>query len=182
MDQLFAPWRIEWVERDTPDEGDGCVFCQFAADDADRTNRVVARNGTGFVLLNNYPYNPGHVMVIPEIHTGDIRSLEPEMMLPIGSLIQATIDALEAAIEPDGYNVGMNLGRHAGGSIRDHLHVHVVPRWGGDTNYMPVIADTTVIVQAVEETYDRLYGTFAELPGATVHDETTAVDLSGQFD
>lgn len=179
MDQLFAPWRIEWVERDTPDEGDGCVFCQFAADDADRTNRVVARNGAAFVLLNNYPYNPGHVMVIPVGHTGDIRALEPEPMLALGSLTQATVDALEAAIEPDGYNVGMNLGRHAGGSIRDHLHVHVVPRWGGDTNYMPVIADTTVIVQAVEETYDRLHGAFADLPGANVPDETAAVDLSG---
>lgn len=171
MDQLFAPWRIEWVERETHDPDIDCVFCAFAEDDADRENRVVARSDHAFVLLNNYPYNPGHVMVIPYHHTGDYGDLGGEELLDHARLKQHTFDALSRAVSPDGFNAGLNLGRGAGGSIDDHLHTHVVPRWEGDTNFMPVIGDAKVIVQAVEETYDRLHEAFADLDGTTVPDE-----------
>jgi ATP adenylyltransferase len=180
MDQVFAPWRIDWVEREGNDDVEGCVFCAFADHDRerDRERRVVARSERAFVLLNNYPYNPGHVMVIPETHTGDYRELDDEVLLDHARLKQRTFDALEDGMGPDAYNAGLNLGgKAAGGSIDDHLHTHVVPRWEGDTNFMPVVADTTVIVEAVDATYDRLHEAFADLPGATRRGEDRAIEF-----
>ncbi|MFC7223442.1 HIT family protein [Halalkalicoccus sp. GCM10025322] len=178
MDQVFAPWRIEWVERGT-EPSDGCVFCSFVADDADRENRLVARSEHAFVLLNNYPYSPGHVMVIPRHHTGEYGDLKDEELLDHARLKQRTFDALEEAFSPDGFNAGLNLGDGAGGSIDDHLHTHVVPRWEGDTNFMPVIGDTKVIVQALEESYDRLHETFAEQEGTEDHGLERAIVVGG---
>ncbi|SDQ26910.1 HIT family protein [Natronobacterium texcoconense] len=176
MEQVFAPWRIEWIRRDekNPDIDD-CVFCELPELDDERENRLVARNDHAFVLLNNYPYNPGHVMVIPYAHTGEYGELTDEQLLGHAQLKQRTFDALEDSIEPDGFNAGLNLGDGAGGSIDDHLHTHIVPRWQGDTNFMPVLSDTTVIVEALEETYDHLHEAFAEQEGATVPDENSAV-------
>ncbi len=179
MDQVFAPWRIEWVEREekNPDVTE-CVLCELPDLGDDRANRVVARSERAYVLLNNYPYNPGHAMVIPDVHTGDLRELDDETLLDHARLRGHTVDALEAALDPDGFNVGMNLGGGAaGGSIDDHVHTHVVPRWNGDTNFMPVVSDTKVIVEALEDTYDRLHDAFAALDGARAHDEATAVEL-----
>ncbi|ADD06496.1 histidine triad family protein (homolog to bis(5'-nucleosyl)-tetraphosphatase) [Natrialba magadii ATCC 43099] len=178
MEQVFAPWRIEWVKRDkeNPDI-DGCVFCEFPAQDDDRENRIVARSEHAFVLLNNYPYNPGHVMVIPRRHTGDYTALTDEELLDHARLKQRTFDALESALQPDGFNAGLNLGDGAGGSISDHLHTHVVPRWQGDTNFMPVISDTAVIIEALAETYAHLHDAFAAQDGATVTDESRAVSF-----
>ncbi|APW96574.1 HIT family hydrolase [Halobiforma lacisalsi AJ5] len=174
MEQVFAPWRIEWIRRDdkNPDIDD-CVFCELPERerDEDRENLLVARSEHAFVMLNNYPYNPGHVMVIPRAHTGEYGDLGDEQLLDHARLKQRTFDALEAAIEPDGFNAGLNLGDGAGGSIDDHLHTHVVPRWEGDTNFMPVLSDTTVIVEALEETYDHLHEAFAAQEGATVPDD-----------
>jgi ATP adenylyltransferase len=182
MDQVFAPWRIEWVEREGGnDDIDGCVFCAFADQDReqDRERRVVARSERAFVLLNNYPYNPGHVMVIPHAHTGEYRALDDEVLLDHARLKQRTFDAIEDALDPDAFNAGLNLGGGAaGGSIDDHLHTHVVPRWAGDTNFMPVVADTQVIVEAVDDTYDRLRAAFAAQDGAEVAGEDRAVDLT----
>jgi ATP adenylyltransferase len=166
MDQVFAPWRIEWVERDGEDD-DGCPFCRLPEESADRENRVVARGDHAFVLLNNYPYNPGHAMVIPYDHGGDYRALPDDVLLDHARLKQRTFDALEAALGPDAFNAGLNLGGPAGGSVDDHLHTHVVPRWNGDTNFMPVVADTKVIVEAVDDTYERIHGAFADQEGAT---------------
>jgi ATP adenylyltransferase len=159
MDQVFAPWRIEWVERDT-NEIDGCVFCTLPERDDDRENWIVARSEHAYVLLNNYPYNPGHVMVIPYDHTGDYTDLRDDVLLDHARLKQRTFDAIDAALGPEGANAGLNLGSAAGGSIGDHLHTHVVPRWDGDTNFMPVIGDTKVIVEAIEDTYIRLRDAF----------------------
>jgi ATP adenylyltransferase len=181
MDQVFAPWRIEWVEREGNDDIDGCVFCAFAEADSseDRDNRVVARSSHAFALLNNYPYNPGHVMVIPHTHTGDYRDLDDEVLLDHARLKQRTFDALEDGMGPDAYNAGLNLGgKAAGGSIDDHLHTHVVPRWEGDTNFMPVVSDTTVIVEAVDATYERLHEAFAQQDGAEATGEDHAVELT----
>ncbi|MFC7201471.1 HIT family protein [Halospeciosus flavus] len=179
MDQVFAPWRIEWVEREekNPDV-DECVFCELPEHGDDRAARVVARNDRAYVLLNNAPYNPGHVMVIPDEHGGDYTALDDETLLAHARLKQQTLDALEAASNPDAFNTGMNLGGGAsGGSIEDHVHTHVVPRWSGDTNFMPVVSDTKVIVEGLDDSYDRLHEAFAALDGATVPAEDAAVEL-----
>ncbi len=180
MDQVFAPWRIEWVTREESDTADDrCVFCMFPQQDADRENRIVAESDHAFVLLNNYPYNPGHLMVIPRPHGGQFQALSDEVLLDHARLKSRTLDALATTMDPDGFNVGLNLGGGAaGGSIDDHVHTHVVPRWDGDTNFMPVISDTKVIVEALADTYDRLHEAFASQPDATGDDPETAVRLS----
>ena len=179
MDQVFAPWRIDWVERSDDSEFRECVFCELPEDDRpDRELRLLARAEDAFVLLNNYPYNPGHAMVIPEDHTGEYRDLDADALLAKERLVQRTIDAMETALAPDGYNVGYNLGGGAaGGSIDDHLHAHVVPRWEGDTNFMPTISETKVIVEAVRDTYDRLHEAFAAQDGVESAGPDTAVTV-----
>jgi ATP adenylyltransferase len=179
MDQVFAPWRIDWVEReDKNEEIDDCVFCELPDLGPDSEQGVVARSEHAYVVLNNYPYNPGHVMVIPFIHTGDYRDLDERTVLAHSKLTQRTIEALDRAMDPEGYNAGLNLGSAAaGGSVGDHLHTHVVPRWTGDTNFMPVIGDTKVIVEALADTYDRLHEAFATQPGASLEGDDRAVCL-----
>jgi ATP adenylyltransferase len=178
MEQLVAPWRIEWVTRED-DDVDGCPFCVLPARDDDRTNRIVARSDHAFVLLNNYPYNPGHAMVIPYRHDGDYRALDAEELLDHARLKQRTVEAMAAGLDPDGFNMGLNLGGGAaGGSIDDHLHTHVVPRWSGDTNFMPVVADTKVVVEAIGDTYDHLHEAFATQADATADGPDRAVTLS----
>jgi ATP adenylyltransferase len=177
MDQIFAPWRIEWVERDDGDDGDdGCPFCDLPERNDDTDARIVARSERTFVLFNNYPYNPGHVMVIPYRHTGAYGDLSDAELLDHSRLKARTFDALEAALGPDAFNAGLNLGGPAGGSIADHLHTHVVPRWNGDTNFMPVVSETSVIVEAIADTYERVHDAFAAQAGASVG-ETGAVRL-----
>ena len=180
MDQLFAPWRIEWVERDDhEDDVDGCPFCVLPERDDDRESRIVARSDHAFVLLNNYPYNPGHAMVIPDRHAGRWSDLSETELLDHARLKATTIEAMEAAFGPDGVNAGENIGgAAAGGSIEDHLHTHLVPRWAGDTSFMPVVSDATVVVEALAETFDRLHEAVGDRPGATVHGEDDAVELS----
>jgi ATP adenylyltransferase len=176
MDQVFAPWRIDWVERSGNEEFDDCVFCELPDRDADREYYLLARGERAYVLLNNYPYNPGHAMVVPHEHTGEYTALGPEALQSKERLVQRTLQAMDDALGPDGYNVGYNLGGDAaGGSIQDHLHAHVVPRWNGDTNFMPTIAETKVIVEAVLDTYDRLHEAFAAQDGATAPGEDAAV-------
>ncbi len=176
MEQVFAPWRIEWVERDGG-EIDGCVFCELPAREDDRESRIVARSDHAYVLLNNYPYNPGHAMVVPHVHTGDYVDLDDGELLDHARLKQRTFEALDAALGPDGFNAGLNLGEGAGGSVGEHLHTHVVPRWRGDTNFMPVISDTKVIVEALEDTYDRLHDAFAAQDGTAVEGDDRAVRI-----
>ncbi|WP_299236561.1 HIT family protein [Natronomonas sp.] len=161
MDRLFAPWRMEWVERDGSDDIEGCPFCVLPerADAAEAY--VVAESERAFVLLNNYPYNPGHAMVIPREHTGAYTDLDDETLFDHARLKRRTMAAIAEAFDPDGINAGLNLGSASGGSIDDHLHTHVVPRWAGDTNFMPVCSDAKVIVQAVAESYEQLRAAFA---------------------
>lgn len=166
MERLFAPWRIEWIKReDRAGPPGSCVFCDLPGEEADRENLVVARSEHAYVLLNNYPYNPGHAMVIPYTHAAEFASLPDEELVGHARLRVRTFEALRAAFEPDGFNAGVNMGAGSGGSITGHVHEHVVPRWEGDTNYMPVVGETKVIVEAVTASYDLLHEAFAGLPG-----------------
>jgi ATP adenylyltransferase len=143
------------------DEGDGDIFCELPAKGDDEATHIVARSERAFAILNSYPYNPGHLMVAPFRHASELGSLDERERLDIDDLLARSVAALRAEMSPEGYNVGMNLGRVAGAGIPDHLHWHVVPRWNGDTNFMPVIAQTRVLPQLLEEAYRRLAPRFA---------------------
>jgi ATP adenylyltransferase len=144
----------------------GCIFCEFpAAPEADdRANLVVHRSAHAFTCLNRYPYNSGHVMVIPRVHAADPASLAPEAWADLQEELRRAMAVVREVYRPDGVNVGMNLGRVAGAGIADHLHWHVVPRWAGDNNFMPVLADTRVVVEALDEAWQRLSAGFRAAP------------------
>ena len=141
----------------------GCIFCVKPAEQRDAENFILHRSERAYVLLNLYPYNSGHLMVVPYVHTGDLAALAPEIGAEVMSLTQRSIAALTAEYHPQGFNVGINLGEVAGGSISAHLHVHVVPRWGGDTNFMPVTAETKVLPETLDQTWRRLRGRFESI-------------------
>jgi len=151
--QLWAPWRLEYVA--SADEDDGCVFCRAVEGD-DEASLVVRRGERAFVLLNRFPYASGHLMVAPKRHVGDFGGLAPEEAAEIHTLAARGIDALKETYRPDGFNLGWNLGRVAGAGVVDHVHLHVVPRWSGDTNFMPVLADLKVIPEHLAESRRRL--------------------------
>jgi ATP adenylyltransferase len=151
--QLWAPWRLEYIQ--AADEQDGCVFCLAQAGD-DEESLVVHRGQRAFVLLNKFPYASGHLMVAPFRHVGDFGGLEPEEALEIHRLASQGIGALADTFAPEGYNAGWNLGRIAGAGVVDHIHLHLVPRWAGDTNFMPVLADVKVLPEHLVETRGKL--------------------------
>jgi ATP adenylyltransferase len=137
-----------------------CIFCAKPATDDDEASLIVHRGESCFVILNLFPYTNGHLMVAPYEHIGRIQDLPAEMVAEMMSLAQRAMSRLEAVYEPHGYNVGFNQGRVAGAGVEHHIHMHVVPRWGGDTNFMPVIADTKVMPQTLNESYEALKGAF----------------------
>ena len=151
--QLWAPWRLEYIQH--ADEIDGCVFCR-AAEGPDEELLIVHRGEAAFVLLNRFPYASGHVLVAPYRHVGDFGRLDDAESLEAHRLAAASMQALAAVFSPEGYNVGWNLGRVAGAGIVDHVHLHVVPRWSGDTNFMPVLADVKVLPEHLSETRAKL--------------------------
>ena len=153
MKDLFAPWRIEYIRME---KQDGCIFCDLPREKEDEKNLILHRGKHAFVIMNNYPYNPGHVMVAPYRHVGSWEELSNEEILEMHNLVTLMIRAIKNRMNPEGFNIGVNLGRVAGAGIEDHVHIHIVPRWNGDTNFMPVIADTKVIPQAINETYREL--------------------------
>lgn len=150
---LWAPWRLEYVRR--ADEQEGCVFCSAAATD-DETALVLHRGERAFALLNRFPYSSGHLMIAPYRHLADFGDLADEEALEIHRLTGSGIAALAETFSPQGYNIGWNLGRIAGAGIADHVHLHVVPRWAGDTNFMPVLADVKVLPEHLTETRRKL--------------------------
>jgi ATP adenylyltransferase len=154
MDKLWAPWRLEYVA----DAGGGssCVFCAEAAGEVGEQSLLVARGEGAFVLLNKFPYSSGHVMVATNRHVAELGDLEPAEAAEIHRLTTRSIEALRSLYRPDAFNVGWNLGEVAGGSISGHLHQHVVPRWTGDTNFMPVLADVKVLPEHLLRTRDRM--------------------------
>ena len=146
MRQLWAPWRLEYIQ--SADEQEGCVFCRAAAADYE-DGLVVKRGELAFVLLNRFPYASGHVMIAPYRHVGAFGEMTAEEALEVHRLAAAALTALKEAMSPDGFNLGWNLGRVAGAGVVDHVHLHAVPRWSGDTNFMPVLADVKVLPEAL---------------------------------
>jgi ATP adenylyltransferase len=153
LKRLWAPWRLEYIKG--ADEQEGCVFCR-AAQAGDEDGLVVRRGRRAFVLVNKYPYAAGHLMVAPFRHQGDFGELDADEAVEIHRLAASGLAALAEAMRPQGFNLGWNLGRIAGAGVADHVHLHVVPRWAGDTNFMPVLADVKVIPEALADTRAKL--------------------------
>jgi ATP adenylyltransferase len=159
VERLWTPWRRAFVEG-TDNRAGECFLCTIAAAQDDRKNLVPFRAERVFVLLNLYPYNSGHLMVAPYAHTGDLANLDVATANELMQVTQRAVDVLQRAYRPDAFNLGMNLGKVAGAGVPDHLHVHVVPRWTGDTNFMPVVGETKVLPESLEQTYERLEPVF----------------------
>ena len=155
MESLHAPWRIEYILARKPELKEG-LFTRIAQSSDDEANFVVVRDRTCFALLNRYPYNGGHLMVVPYKEVADLNGLTDEEMADLWKLVRRCLNALTAVMKPDGFNVGINLGKVAGAGILEHLHIHIVPRWNGDTNFMPVIAGTSVVPDALKEIAAKL--------------------------
>ena len=153
MERLWAPWRLEYIA--SADDQPGCVFCA-AVEGEDEEKLVVHRGTRTIALLNKFPYSSGHLMVAPQRHVGEFGELEDDEVVEIHRLASAGIGALAQIYRPQGYNLGWNLGRVAGAGVLDHVHLHVVPRWAGDTNFMPVLADVKVMPEHLAETRRRL--------------------------
>lgn len=150
MESLHAPWRIEYILAPKPELAES-LFARIAQSSDDEANLVIARDRTCYALLNAYPYTGGHLMIVPYRQVQELDALTEEEMLDLMRLTRRCLGALKRVMRPDGFNVGMNLGKVAGAGILEHLHVHVVPRWQGDTNFMPVLAGTTIVPQALRE-------------------------------
>jgi len=157
VERLWAPWRLEYIK--SADEEQGCVFCTAVEGD-DEERLVVHRAERAIVILNKFPYTSGHFMVAPNRHVGDFGELDDEEVLAVHRLASAGIGALADLYSPQGYNVGWNLGRVAGAGVVDHVHLHVVPRWAGDTNFMPVLADVKVLPEHLADTRRKLAETW----------------------
>ena len=154
MERLWAPWRMELVSKGetTP----GCIFCELPLRRDDRENLVLGRTARTFAMLNKYPYNNGHLMVIPRMHLSDVHALAEADYQELSEMLRVALRLVGRAYAPQGANLGMNLGRAAGAGIADHLHWHVVPRWSGDTNFMPVLTDSKVMLEHLHASWDRL--------------------------
>lgn len=161
MDQLWAPWRMPFIEQATPEPG--CIFCSKAQSDDDEGNFIVYRGAHCFVILNLYPYNSGHLMVVPYVHVGSLEQVPGEVGGAVFATAQLAVRALDEVMHPEGFNLGVNQGKVAGAGIADHIHLHIVPRWNGDTNFMPVLADTKVVPELLGATADKLRPAFQRL-------------------
>jgi ATP adenylyltransferase len=161
VDRLWAPWRMEYIEQ--VDSGGECILCAKPREHDDDKTHIVHRGDLAYTILNAYPYSSGHLMIAPYRHSGDLLALSEEELCAITAETRLGTRLLAAAMAPQGFNIGLNLGRAAGAGIADHLHVHVVPRWSGDTNFMPVIGDTRVLPQALDDTYGALRAALARI-------------------
>ena len=162
MERLWAPWRMEYI-KSTQDDEQECIFCQKPMETDDKENLIVYRSDLSFVIMNKYPYNNGHLMVVPYKHEADLTKFTDDVLLDMQHLLQLSLKALSDTMNPHGINIGVNLGRSAGAGIVDHLHYHMVPRWNGDTNYMPVMTGTKVISEALEDSWQKLHTSFKKL-------------------
>jgi len=152
MDRIWAPWRMQYIEHKKPE---GCIFCDVP-DKSDEERFILHRGEHALLMLNGFPYNNGHLMAAPYRHVADPVALSPEETASLMAETDLALRVLRRAMHPDGFNLGMNLGRVAGAGIEDHLHLHIVPRWSGDTNFMPVIAEVRVLPEALVTTFGKL--------------------------
>lgn len=157
MDRLWAPWRLSYVAAPKPaTNAEPCFICRGLAEDHDRANLIARRNSHSVVVLNRFPYNNGHLLIAPNAHKGQMHELSADEILEMQQTIAQLIGVIDGMMKPDGYNVGLNLGKAAGAGLPGHLHWHLVPRWNGDTNFMSVLDDTRVIVQSLDEFFTLL--------------------------
>jgi ATP adenylyltransferase len=156
---LWAPWRMAYIGGP---RSEGCLLCELPRENTDRDSLILHRGPRTYVVMNRYPYNNGHLMIVPYRHCGDLGQLSPEDSLELMHETQRATRILHRVFSAEGFNVGMNLGKVAGAGIAEHLHIHVVPRWVGDTNFMPVLADTKVMPDYLEATYEKLVPAFRE--------------------
>ncbi|HXG53379.1 MAG TPA: HIT domain-containing protein [candidate division Zixibacteria bacterium] len=161
MKQLWAPWRMVYIDRGADESG--CIFCDNFRQSDWREALVLAQTPHTGVMLNKYPYNNGHLLVAPKRHEKDLSSLSNEEYVDLNETLRRSVDIIRRALKPGGINIGMNLGKCAGAGVEDHLHWHIVPRWEGDTNFMPVLSDTRVMPQHLADSYDRLRSFFENL-------------------
>lgn len=162
-ERLHAPWRMEYVGR-TGEKPEGCVFCAAArTEECDQDHLIIHRADYCFVILNRFPYNCGHLMIVPYQHTAELGDLSGETYAEMLRLATLCMEALRRTMRPEGFNLGMNIGQVAGAGIADHLHLHVVPRWAGDTNFMPVLGNVRVLPESLERTWQRLRDALAEV-------------------
>jgi ATP adenylyltransferase len=157
MERIWAPWRIEYIRMKKPDH---CILCEKPGQKEDARNYILHRADKNFIILNSYPYNPGHLMVAPYRHVADLENLTAEERSEHFELVSQSVAVLKQVFGPGGFNIGINLGKAAGAGIEDHVHTHVVPRWQGDTNFMTVLADARVLPEALADIYQKLIGKF----------------------
>ena len=157
MEQIWAPWRIKYIEMEKPE---GCILCEKPIQNNDALNYILYRGGKNFVIMNSYPYNPGHLMIAPYRHIAKLDELTNEELHEHFEIVSRSIKILRQVFNSGGFNLGANMGKVAGAGIEDHFHTHIVPRWQGDTNFMPVISDVRVVPEALAETYEKLKGKF----------------------
>ncbi|MHB0912133.1 MAG: HIT family protein [Armatimonadota bacterium] len=154
MERLWAPWRMQYIEN--CDKVEGCIFCVLPEEGEDEKNLILHRGKSAFIMMNSFPYNNGHLMVAPFAHTADMYALPDEVLLEVNHLVRFCTRLLSVTMQPDGFNLGVNLGRTAGAGVEGHIHWHIVPRWNGDTNFMPVVADVRVLPESLARTYEKL--------------------------
>ena len=157
MEHIWAPWRIQYILEEKPG---GCILCDKPKEDKDVQNYILYRGDKNFIIMNSYPYNPGHLLVAPYRHIPNLEELTEEERNEHFELISRSIRVLKEVFQPGGFNIGANIGKVAGAGIDDHFHSHIVPRWQGDTNYVSVLADIRVVPQALADTYKSLAGKF----------------------
>jgi len=157
VERIWAPWRIEYIEMEKPE---GCIFCDKPKEKSDKLNYLLYRGQKNFVMLNAYPYNPGHLLIAPYRHISSLEELTDEELDEHFRLVRRSLKLLREVFNPGGFNLGVNMGKVAGGGISEHVHTHLVPRWGGDTSFMAALADTKIIPEALSKTYKKLKGKF----------------------
>ena len=157
MERIWAPWRREYIQMK---KTEGCILCDKPAGSDDALNYILYRGDKNFVMLNAYPYNPGHLMISPYRHVANLEELTDEECHEHFNIVSRSVKILRQVFKPAGFNIGINMSRVAGAGIDDHIHTHIVPRWQGDTNFMTVISDVRVLPEALSETYEKLKGEF----------------------
>ena len=157
MKQIWAPWRIKYIQMG---KVEGCFLCEKPRQDSDVKNYILHRGEKNFIILNNYPYNPGHLMIAPYRHVATLEELTKEELHEHFEIVSLSLKVLRQVFKPAGFNIGINMGKVAGAGLEEHVHTHIVPRWQGDTNFMPVLSDVRVVPEALAETYEKLRGKF----------------------